>query len=488
MVYGDQKNQDPFFTPIPGEKTIYLNYSNALLSNMLLEFINRENELHMLEERYTSSKPEFFIIYGRRRIGKTELLTQFAKDKPHFYFLARKEPIELEAERFRKKFAETFNIYLEETTDFEKIFTQIITKIDLTKKFIFLIDEFPYLIEAHEPILSIFQQLWDEHLNKKNIFLILNGSSVSMMETHVLGYKSPLYGRRTGQLKIEPVPLHQLKKFLPQYTTEEILHTYGAVGAIPFYLNEFNSKKSFLQNIQDTFFNKSNILYQDAEILLKEELREPNTYFNILKTMIDGATKLSEIASKSFIDITNINKYITVLENLKLVRKEYPITQPFKQRNFIYKIDDNYFRFWLSYVYPYKEEIEEKPASVLQKIKTEYPTYMGPIFEDAARKHIKKITTIDFTKLGKWWYKDQEIDLVALNENTKEIVFFECKWKNLRYTQSLTILKELQEKAESVEWQNKKRTEHYGLIAKTIERKNDLRKQGFYVYDLEDWM
>ena len=454
---------------------------------MLRIFVNRVEELNILEQRYQSNQPEFLIIYGRRRIGKTEIIKQFAKDKTHFYFLARKEPIQLEIDRFKNKFAEKFNIYLEKTTDFQNLFQQIIKKIHLSKKFIFIIDEFPFLIESYKPIPSIFQHIWDETLKDKNIFLILCGSSVGMMETQVLGYKSPLYGRRTGQLKIQPMKINHLKEFLPHYTTEKLLQTYGAVGGIPFYLREFNSKKSFIENIQNTFFNKSNILHQEAEILLKEELREPNTYLNILKAIIDGATKLSEISSKSLVDITNINKYIAVLEQLKLVKKEYPITQPFKKRNFIYKIDDNYFKFWLSYVYPYKEEIEEEPESVVEIVKADYPSYMGHIFEEISRLMIRKLTKIEFIRTGKWWYKDKEIDLVALNEHTKEIMFFECKWKKLGYQECLKILEELQEKAGFVEWFNKQRQEHYGVIAKKIEDKEDLRKEGFLVYDLEDF-
>ena len=454
---------------------------------MLLKFVDRVKELDALEERYQSNRSEFLIIYGRRRIGKTELIKQFAKDKKHFYFLSRKEPIILEVDRFRKKFSKKFNIYLEETKDFEALFKQILEKVDTSQKFIFLIDEFPYLIEKYKPILSLFQHMWDETLNDKNVFLILTGSSVSMMETEVLGYKSPLYGRRTGQLKIGPIKIAYLKEFLPNYKTEDLLKTYGAVGGIPFYLKEFDSKKSFLQNIKNTFFNKSNILYEEAEILLREELREPNTYFNILKAILDGSTKLSEISTKSLVDITNINKYISVLETLKFVRKEYPITQPVKPRNFVYKVDDNYFRFWLSYVYPYKEEIEEQPESVLEFVKKNYNGYMGPLFEEIVKQYIWKLTCNNFNKIGKWWHKDQEIDLVALNENKKQISFFECKYKNLGYNQSLKILDDLKEKTPHVKWLNKQRKEQYGLVAKKIEGKKDLQKEGFLVYDLEDW-
>jgi len=454
---------------------------------MLLEFVDRVKEIDILEQRYKSNKPEFMIIYGRRRIGKTELIKQFTKDKKHFYFLARKEPIELEVDRFRKKISEKLNIFLRETKDFETLFIEILEKIDASQKFIFLIDEFPYLIEAYKPILSIFQSIWDEVLKNENVFLLLTGSSVSMMETEVLGYKSPLYGRRTGQLKVEPIKINYLNEFLPNYKIKDILKTYGATGGVPYYLKEFNSKKSFLNNVRDTFFNKSNILYQEAEILLKEELRGPNTYFNILKAMIDGATKLSEISAKSLVHITNINKYISVLETLKLVRKEYPITQPAKLRNFIYKVDDNYFRFWLSYVYPYKEEIEEQPESVLEFVKKDYPRYMGPIFEETVRQYIRSLTTIDFNKIGKWWHKGEEIDIVGLNENKKEISFFECKWSDISYNKSLKILERLKEKAELVQWLNDKRKEYYGLVARKIENKKSLRDLGFLVYDLDNW-
>jgi AAA+ ATPase superfamily predicted ATPase len=422
---------------------------------MLLKFVDRVKELDALEKRYQSNKSEFLIIY--------------------------------EVDRFRKKFSKKFNIYLGETKDFETLFKQILEKVDTSQKFIFLIDEFPYLIEKYKPILSLFQHMWDETLNDKNVFLILTGSSVSMMETEVLGYKSPLYGRRTGQLKIEPIKISYLKEFLPNYKTEDLLKTYGAVGGIPFYLKEFDSKKSFLQNIKNTFFNKSNILYEEAEILLREELREPNTYFNILKAILDGSTKLSEISTKSLVDITNINKYISVLETLKFVRKEYPITQPVKPRNFIYKVDDNYFRFWLNYVYPYKEEIEEQPESVLEFVKKNYNGYMGPLFEEIVRQYIWKLTYNNFNKIGKWWHKDQEIDIVGLNESKKHAVFFECKWKNLSYNASLKILGDLEEKADFVKWRNTQRKEQYGLIAKKIENKEDLRKNGFLVYDLDDW-
>ncbi|MDP2754110.1 MAG: ATP-binding protein [Nitrospirota bacterium] len=453
---------------------------------MVLKFINRENELKALEERYRSEKPEFFIIYGRRRVGKTELIKRFASGKSHFYFLAKEQPIVLEIERFREKFAEKFDMHIERTEELEKIFAQILNKIDHDKKFVFIIDEFPYWVSKHHPILSEFQYLWDELLSKKNVFLILAGSSVSMMEQEVLAYKSPLYGRRTGQLKIEPLKLVCLKDFLPRYSAEDLFMVYGAVGGVPFYLKEFDDALTIRENVKNTFFNKSSLLYEEAEILLREELREVTTYFNIMKAIIDGATKLAEISSKARVDITNINKYLTTLMNLGLVRKEHPVTQPPKLKNFLYVLNDNYFRFWLQYVYPYGEEIEEDVNTALKIFENDYPRYMGGIFEDICKKILRDLNMPVFkfpgTKIGRWWHKDKEIDIVALNDDTKEILFCECKWQDK--VNAKKVVAELKEKAKFVLWNNDKRKEYYAVFAKSFK---DKRKElDSMLFDLND--
>ncbi|OYT27950.1 ATPase [Thermoplasmatales archaeon ex4572_165] len=454
---------------------------------MLLKFVDRGEELHTLDEKFHSPNAEFVIVYGRRRIGKTELIKKFAHDKKHFYFLSRKEPLALEVNRFRTKFSKKFNIYIEETDDFEVLFRRIVEKIDISEKFVFLIDEFPYLIESYKPVVSVFQSVWDEVLKDKNVFLILTGSSVSMMETEVLGYKSPLYGRRTGQLNLMEIPLSFLPKFLPGYDAVDLIQSYGALGGISFYLKEFDSKNGFFQNVENTFFNKHNILFQEAEILLKEELREPNTYFNILKAMIDGATKLSEISTKSLVDITNVNKYISVLQTLKLVRKIYPVMMPEKKRNFLYKVTDNYFRFWLSYVYPYKEEIEENPMGVTDFIKKQYQEYMGSIFEDVVRQMLHVTDNWHFSTVGSWWYKENEIDIVAINERSKKILFGECKWQNKEMNKG--VYEKLLEKKELVKWNNDKWEENIALFSKSgfsHSLKKVAESENIMLYTLDD--
>ncbi len=449
---------------------------------MILNFINRKSELNALERVYNSKKSEFFIIYGRRRIGKTELIKKFIRNKNHFYYLAKKQNIDLERKEFQKKFSERFNIYLK-SDNFEDLFKEILTKIDLRKKFIFIIDEFPYWIIKDGKITSQFQYLWDELLKEKNVFLILCGSYMSIMEKKVLGKESPLYGRRTGQLKIEPMKIKHLKDFLPKYKPEDLIKIYGAVGTVPFYLKEMDDSQNFLDNIKNTFFNKSNILNKEAEFLLREELREVNVYFNIIRTIIEGATRISEIAVKSRVDITNINKYLAVLVELKLIRRIKPITAPPKEKKYLYLLEDNYFRFWLSYVYPYGSEIEEDVNIPLKILEKDYCSYLGFIFEDFCQKVIRNLETgINKAgmEIGKWWHKDKEIDIVALNKKTKEILFGECKWQ--RGVNAQTILNGLKEKAGYVDWHLNGRKEYYCIFAKSFEKKT----KEAYCFDLKD--
>jgi len=452
---------------------------------MILQFINRKTELDALEKAYRSPRSEFFVIYGRRRIGKTELMKRFTEKKSHFYFLAKKQNLELEREAFQRRFAEKFNIYMEESPTFEMLFKQILSKIDLKKKLVIVIDEFPYWIEREESVISEFQYLWDELLKEKNIFLILCGSYVSIMEEKVLSKNSPLYGRRTGQLEVEPMKIKHLQDFLPKYRTEELINTYGAMGTVPFYLKEMDDSQSFLENIRNTFFNKANILNQEAIFLLTEELREVNVYFNILKAILDGATTITEISSRSRVDITNIHKYIATLIGLKLVKRIKPITSSAKEKQYLLKIEDNYFRFWLTYIYPNQSEIEEDPDSLIKLVEKSYSSYMGFIFEDICRAIVRNFHTGVATlglEVGQWWYKDAEIDLIAVNHQTQEILFGECKWKDK--VDAFKVLAELKEKTKLVQWNNTYRKEHYVIFAKSFQEK--IKEKDLTLLDLRD--
>jgi AAA+ ATPase superfamily predicted ATPase len=451
-------------------------------------FVDREDELVALEKAYRSKRAEFFIIFGRRRIGKTSLIKEFIRTKKHFYLLAKKQKISMETERLVERIGEELNLFIKSRRDLESVFREFSDKLDPKEKTIIVIDEFTYWVEQEKGILSEFQLIWDEILSKKNVFLILSGSAMSVMENDVLGVKSPVYGRRTGQILLHQLPVSALKLFFPKYSFLDIINIYGITGGVPYYIQEFKDTLSFKSNLLQTVFNKSNILSMEAEILLREELREVHVYFAILRSTLEGATKTSGIASKSQVDITNINKYLRVLMQLKLVDKEISITEPAKSKNFIYKLTDNYMRFWLKYYYYNEGAIEENAERVVDSVIAEYNDYIGRyVFENICKRALSKLTGFEYSKIGRWWFDKTEIDLVAINRNKNEILFAECRWKNKKTT--ATDMRDLVEKSKIVKWKNKERKEFFAFFSRSGFDNNAERfatENKIKIFDLKD--
>ncbi len=450
---------------------------------MLLKFVNREDELKELEYLYAQNKAQFILIYGRRRIGKTELIKRFISDKKSFYFLAKKEPIEIELSRLVRNFSKKFNVFVEART-LEEFFERIVK----FGKIVFVIDEFPYWVEEDSSIPSKFQYIWDEIVRDSEIMLVLLGSSISTMES-LMSYKNPLYGRRTAQMKLTQIPFFSLKDAFPEYSWEDIVKVYGCIGGIPAYFQYFDTNHTVEENIERNFYRKVSVLYEDAERLLKDELREPINYLNILRAINEGRTKLSEISNETKIAITNLPKYLKTLETLDLVYKEYPIAIARKSRRGIYRVKDMYYRFWLRFVYPYRDDIEIGTIRFSDLLE-EFNKYLGEVFEDVARYFLIKMKLteelpFDFTILGRFWERDTEIDLVALHPKKGITGFFEVKWKKMDAKDVRKTILNLKKKAEQIKLARKK--EYLGVIAREISDKEKLRDEGFLVYDLNDF-
>ncbi|MEM2282727.1 MAG: ATP-binding protein [Candidatus Hadarchaeales archaeon] len=454
---------------------------------MIRKFIDREAELRVLEEEYSRKSFSFFVIYGRRRVGKTELLKKFSEGKPTIYFLADKRGTLSNVLRFRKKIAAFFSEPEIAAENFEDLFRYVCEKWWGQEKLILIVDEFPFLVEKDDTIPSVFQSIVDENLSKKpNIFLILCGSSVGMMEKGVLSYRSPLYGRRTGQWKVNPFKFRQVLEFFRELSPEDVVRIYAAVGGVPFYLNLFDPNKSFYENIEANFLSKEGLLYPEGEFLLREELRDPATFSTILLSMAEGATRVSEIASKSRMEAKDLPYYLKILEELGIVARETPVLEKPTTKKSLYKIRDNFFNFWFRFVYPLRDEIElRNRVPVTEGMKEEIELYTSQRFEDVCREFLAE--KLDFPRMGRQWGRAgksaYEIDLVAA-DGRKRVALFEFKWRELSADECLRIIEELKEK---LKFLNKKyREEHFGIVAKKINGKENLRKSGYLVFDLGD--
>lgn len=464
--------------------------------NMFIQkFINRENELKFLKNEYKKDKPFFIVIYGRRRIGKTELIKQFIKDKNAIFFLCTQE---VEKENMVSLSEELTNFFNDPTlkispfSNFKQVMDYLKNKIKSIKtKTIFVIDEFPYLVDANKTIPSLLQKHWDLYFKQSSLGFILCGSSIGAMESKVLGHKSPLYGRRSGQWKVNPLQFKEATQFFPSLDFEKQIEIYSIIGGIPLYLLEIDPKLDLLENIKVNIARKGAFLYDEASFILKEELREPRIYFSLLKEISSGKTKLNNIKNALGVESTLLGRYIETLETLDLIEKQIPVTAKPKSKNTHYYLKDNYFRFWFKFIFPYKKDLERNEfKNLLANLRKELNPFIGHSFEQTCKEYILRMNLpFLINKIGRQWGKipekpknenQYEIDIVALNEKTKDILFAECKWQN--NVNAKKLLKDLKEKANYVKWKNDKRKEHYAIFAKSFKEK--IKEKNVYLLDI----
>ncbi len=453
-------------------------------------FSNRESELEFLNESYGDSKAQFVVVYGKRRVGKTELVKQFFKNVRHIYFLADKAP---EKEQLRLLSEKVGLLYKDEFLlsrgfgNWHEFFRYIKDK----GRVVVVIDEFPFLIEANRAVPSIFQKGWDEDLSGSGIFLILLGSSIGMMETEVLGYKSPLFGRRTGQILVEPLSFRDAKKFFPDKSDEEFMYIYSILGGTPAYLLQFDPSADLWKNIRKKILVPEAYLFTEPEFILKEELREPRNYFSILRAVSMGKTRVSEIINETGFEKNVVGKYLSVLTDLRIVKREVPVTEKSyeKSKKGIYMLDDSFFRFWFKFVFPNKSFIEEDETGYVinNKIKPEMDIFVSWTYEEVCRSFVRKglLNGMRFNKVGRWWTKDGELDIVGINEDENAILFGEAKWSAKKI--GMDILNDLKRKASMVDWGGEDRKEYYVLFSKrgfTEEVRETAQREKIFLYSV----
>jgi AAA+ ATPase superfamily predicted ATPase len=452
-------------------------------------FLDRERELALLRDRYQSDRAEFVVIYGRRRVGKTELIEQFiSRCEEGVRLLAREESKAFQLSGFAEKLGGFFNDdFLKKTpfTNWDGFFEYLSKKAD--KRTIIAIDEFPHLIKEDRALPSILQDYWDSKLKKSKIFLVLSGSSISMMESKVLGHRSPLYGRRTGQLLIKPLSFSAVLDRVGD--PERAVEFYSVFGGTPAYLMEADPGKDIFANIAEKILREDSFIYRDVEFVLRQELVEPRYYFSILHSIARGNHRVGLIVNDTGLSKSIVNKYLSVLRDLQLVDHAVPVTESSRSKRGQWFLSDNLFDFWFRFVGPHMDEVERGRSGLIigEHIKPHFKEYVGRHFEPIVREildemNARSLLPARFTKIGGWWHGDREIDAVALNERTNEILFAECKWQD--GVDAGRVLRELREKASFVDWKKKARKESYAIFAKSFRER--VKEPGVLLVDLQD--
>jgi uncharacterized protein len=471
-----------------------------LLTGEVALFINRKVELDQLSQIYRSERAELFVLYGRRRVGKTELLREFCNELPHLFFIATLSSDNEQLSTFSQQ------IYAFDHAEVPTGFTfpswesafRALGDLPMQPRPVVVLDEFTYLISGNKAIPSILQKVWDEKLKSTRLMLVLCGSYIGMMETEVLGYQAPLYGRRTASTLLRPLDLPASALFFPEYSPDEQFLAWAILGGMPYYLNVFNNQLDLYTNIHQQILNtQTGTLFSEPRLLLMEELREPRNYFSILRAIAQGRTRLNEITQASGVgEVNSVSRYLDILQQMRLIIRRVPATesQPEKSKKGLYQIDDHFLRFWFRYVHPNQTGLDLglSEAILEQRIRPDLDNFAAAAFEEAAQMFVAKLAQmgkLSFIpeRIGGWWDRDAEIDVLALSQSDGAALVCECKW-SVNPTGS-NILAELKQKAEKLRQKNEINKLQYALFSRsgfTQALQEQARAEGVELYRTED--
>jgi len=412
----------------------------------MADFINRESEREELQSRYTSDRAEFVVLYGRRRLGKSELVRQSIADyEDAVYYQAIESTAQVQLDGFVEVCTEAFPGLETVRRDWETMFEAL-----GNRDAVVVIDEFPFLLEEDDSLPSRIQRVWDTHLKDTAMTLVLIGSSISVMEDEVLAGGSPLYGRRTAAIDLEPLSVTDAQAFFPQYDDETILKAWATYGGTPFYLQTVDPTRSLAENVQDTILSERGLLYSEPEFLLRSELTQPNTYFSILRALAHGRRTPSEIAGMAGVDSTSLSSYLQKLRRLRLVERHVPVTAAAtSSKRGRYRIAAPLFRFWFRFVYGNQDRLRLLGDDAYEDlVAPELADCLSPLFEQLCQWALPDLVDRQFRNVGQWWYGEHELDIVGLSEDG--LVAGECKFTSNPVSEG--TLAGLERTAEHVRW------------------------------------
>lgn len=429
-------------------------------------FIGRETELSFLQDKYSENRGQLIVLYGRRRVGKTETLREFCKGKPHIFYSCTQSTDKVQLSKFSKQiFKENIPAkqYITEFADWENAFRSVLDLPYGNEKKLLIIDEFPYMCKGNKSIPSILQNLWDAELKDKNVMIVLCGSAMSFIEKELLAEKNPLYGRATGIYKMTEMGFYDAVKFFPDYSDEDKVLAYSILGGIPHYLRQFRPDLSVAENIKKNILAKGCVLYSEVDFLLHQELRETPIYNSIIEAVALGNTKLNDISQKSLVeDTSKTSVYLKNLIELGIVEREFSVDSKIKEKatsnRGTYRLTDNFFRFWYAFGFTNFSQLEDGDVNGVYEyvISPALHEFASFAFEDICKEFVKELQKKNalpfrYAKMGRWTGRttvrdkdaakglrvaETEIDLLGIGRDAKEYLVGECKFKKTPFDYS----------------------------------------------------
>ncbi|WP_440991720.1 ATP-binding protein [Haloarchaeobius baliensis] len=452
----------------------------------MAQFVDREDELERLEAAYESDDAEFVVLYGRRRLGKSELVRQSILGRDDaVYYQATESTAENQLEYFVEAATEAVPAVGNVRRDWEMLL-EALGREDA----VVVVDEFPFLIDADEALPSRLQRVWDTALSETGMTLVLIGSSISVMEEKVLSGGSPLYGRRTGTIDLGPLDVGEARAFFPEYGPEDAVRTWAIYGGTPYYLQTIDPGASVADNVQRSVLSEQGLLYSEPEFLLRTELRQPNTYFSILRALAHGRRTPNEIAGMAGVESASLSTYLQKLRRLRLVERHIPVTaSPTSSKRGRYRIAAPLFRFWFRFVYGQQDRLRLLEDDAFEElVAPELADHVSPLFERLCQQALPQLVDGRYRAVGQWWYREHELDVLGLSD--AGLVAGECKFTSSPVGEG--ELADLERTTEQVRWSEEpaESSTRYALFSRSGFT-DDLRatagdRADVFLYGLED--
>lgn len=424
-------------------------------------FVDREQEMRTLQKEYEREGSSLVVLYGRRRVGKTTLISEFIKDKNALFFLASEESEAQNRRAFKDRAADFIGSELlraAEVRDWDTIFKAVMA-VPFEQKPVIVLDEFQYIGKSNPAFPSVFQRIWEETLKDRPVMVILCGSLISMMVSQTLSYDSPLYGRRTAQIQLKPIPFRYYREFFPERSVRELVELYSVTGGVPKYIELFSGGGDIYSAIRDNVLDRAGYLYDEPYFLLQKEVAEIGNYFSIIRAIAAGSSRLSAISGALEVKATSLTKYLKTLIDLDILEREVPVAEknPELCKRGLYRIKDNYIRFWFVFVYPYRGFLESGNEGVVMDRLREglIPRHTAFVFGEICRQRMWSLSAkgcwpFPFARVGRYWDARTEIDIAALDASGEQAVVGECKyWKG---PVGANVLYGLEQKARGAAW------------------------------------
>ncbi len=424
-------------------------------------FKGRVRELNLLDELWQAEDATLLILYGRRRVGKTRLLKQWAQQSQErvLYWTAEPSSASDQLRSFSQALYNFANPNAPAPINFsyanwEQAWQQV-DALAQRKQFALFVDEFTYVLTITPSIAGVLQKVWDHSLSQSNLFLVISGSHLGMMHRHMLSYQAPLYGRATSQLHLQPLPFGTTQDFFPTYQPDERVVIYTLFGGVPAYWERIDPNLSISDNIRRQLLTPNNLMQAEPRLLLQDFVQEPHNYVSVLRAIGGGARTQKEISLRSGLAQGHVSKYLSILRSAGFVERRVPVTANESSRLGRYHITDPYLRFYYRFLFSRQAQLAmDEPDIALAEIKQHLLDFIGThTWEELCREWtlragVRGILPFVVDQVGSAWTRKAQIDVVGINSMEKTIFLGECKWQDRPVSRS--ILRQLVAKTSEI--------------------------------------